>query len=91
MSYPLFHPARRGEMPTVMAVDAFHAEFPGEGEHVELKQGVGPSRIQETAVAFSNTDGGVMLLGVSPSHDLVGVTNPGERAKDVYQALRDVR
>lgn len=75
----------------VMTADAFTAAFPGESEHVELKQGVGPSRIQETAVAFSNTDGGVMLLGVSPSHEIVGVTNAGKKIKDVYQALRDTR
>lgn len=48
-------------------------------------------RIQETAVAFSNTEGGVLVAGVSPEGRIIGVTNPGEKAKDIHQAFRDVQ
>src|SRR5690606_12974640 len=43
------------------------------------------------AVAFSNADGGVLLTGVSPDGRIVGVANPGEGAKDIHQAFRDVQ
>jgi len=75
----------------VLTRDAFLQEFPGEGGHLEFKQGVSPRAIQEAAVAFSNAEGGVLLVGVSPDLDIVGVTGAGERIKDVHQALRDVR
>ncbi len=91
MSYPLFHPLRRDELPTELEADAFASVFPGEGVHVEFKQGVSARRVQEAGAAFSNTDGGVYLVGVSDDGHVVGVKNPGERAKELYQALRDVQ
>lgn len=42
-------------------------------------------------MAFSNADGGVLLLGVESNGKVVGVARSGERAKDVRQALRDVQ
>lgn len=91
MPYPLFHPARREDLPALLNVEDFAREFPGEGDHLELKQGVSISRIQEAVVAFSNTEGGVYVVGVAPDGRIVGVTQPGEKAKDVHQALRDAR
>jgi hypothetical protein len=75
----------------VLSKDRFAEAFPGEGEYVELKRGVSASRAQEAAVAFSNTDGGVLVAGVAPDGRIVGVTQPGEKAKDLHQALRDAR
>lgn len=75
----------------LLSEDEFAAEFPGESDHLELKQGVSVSRIQEAAVAFSNTDGGVYIVGVAPDGHVVGVSQPGEKAKDIHQALRDAR
>lgn len=91
MPYPLFHPRRPDPAPLFLDASAFAVEFPGEGDHLELKQGISPQRIQETAVAFSNTDGGVLVAGVSPDGRVVGVANPGEKAKDIHQAFRDVQ
>ena len=91
MAYPIFHPARIGDLPAFLDPDEFAREFPGEGVFIELKQGVSVSRVQETAVAFSNADGGVLVAGVAPDGRVVGVTQPGEKAKDVHQALRDAR
>ena len=90
MPYPLFHPARQEDLPGLLSADTFSREFPEEGEHLELKRGASPSRIHETAVAFSNTDGGVCLFGVAPDGTVVGVQHAGERIKEIHQALRDV-
>lgn len=70
---------------------AFSTAFPAESVHLELKQGVSAQRIQEAAAAFSNTEGGVLVAGVSPDGRIVGVTNPGEKARHVHQAFRDVQ
>lgn len=75
----------------VLTEEEFAAAFPGEGEFVELKQGVSSQRVQETAVSFSNADGGVLIAGVAPDGRIVGVAQTGERMKDVHQALREVR
>lgn len=91
MPYPPFHPSHRGAPPSTLDGDAFAAAFPGEDEFIEFKTGVSPPRIQEVATAFSNTDGGVMVIGVADDRRIVGVRDPGERMKDVYQALRDVQ
>lgn len=91
MSYPLFHPARRDDLPAILSEEDFARLFPGEGDYVELKQGVSITRIQEAAVAFSNSDGGVYIVGVAPDRHIVGVTQSGEKAKDIHQALRDAR
>lgn len=91
MSYPLFHPRRTAPPPLFLDPPAFSAAFPGEDDHLELKQGISAHRIQETAVAFSNADGGVLVAGVSPDGRVVGIANPGEKAKDIHQAFRDVQ
>ncbi|HWL43644.1 MAG TPA: ATP-binding protein [Ilumatobacter sp.] len=75
----------------VLPVDAFHQEFPGESEYVEFKQGLSEQRLQLAAVAFSNADGGVFVIGVSPNHAIVGVHAVGEKVKEIHQALRDTR
>ncbi len=91
MPYPLFHP--RHPDPPLLFLDApsFAAAFSEEGDHLELNQGVSAQRVQEAGVAFSNSDGGVILAGVSPNGRIVGVANPGERARDIHQAFRDVQ
>ena len=47
-----------------MTIDAFAAEFPSESRYVEWKSGTGGGAIQKAIVAFSNAEGGVLLLGV---------------------------
>jgi ATP-dependent DNA helicase RecG len=65
--------------------------YPAENEFLELTTGVSERRVQEAAVAFSNARGGVYVVGVAPDGRLVGVSQPGEKAKDIHQAMRDVR
>ena len=49
----------------------------GEGIRIELKEALEnvPSSLYETVVSFSNKEGGIVLLGVSNSGDVMGVDN----------------
>jgi predicted HTH transcriptional regulator len=47
-----------------MSLAEFRAAFPGESQQVEFKRGTSMEQMQSTAVAFSNADGGVVLIGV---------------------------
>ena len=73
MSYPLYHPSCERALAAGLTAGNFAAEFPSESQHVEFKEGVSRDRIAETAVAFSNADGGVVLLGVSDDGTVRGV------------------
>lgn len=43
-----------------------------EHEKLELKSGVGRKPVQETMVAFRNTDGGAILVGVTDARAVSG-------------------
>ncbi len=45
-----------------------------ETDRVELKTGVGGKPLQEALVAFSNSDGGVIFIGVDNRRDVRGRT-----------------
>lgn len=75
----------------VMSIEDFAAAFPGEDSYVEFKQGVSAARLQDAAVAFSNADGGVLIVGVADDGRLVGVPQQGQKVRDVHQAMREVR
>ena len=47
-----------------MTIEDFAAEFPSESRYVEWKSGSSGSAIQKAIVAFSNADGGVLIIGV---------------------------
>ena len=64
LAYPLFHPQSRAPHELVLSLDEFRAAFPGESQHVEFKRGTSIEQLQSTAVAFSNAEGGVILIGV---------------------------
>lgn len=54
----------------------------GEGSHIEFKlKTTHPEKIMREAVAFANTDGGRIILGVSDSGELSGLKFPDE---DIY-------
>ena len=57
----------------------------GEGREVEFKRGLpGPAKTARTLVAFANTRGGVLLVGVTDRGEPYGVPHP----KRVVEALR---
>jgi ATP-dependent DNA helicase RecG len=90
MSYPLFHPRSELPAPDSLTEDEFKRAFPGESEYVEFKKGISSKDLQEPVVAFSNTDGGVVLLGVTRDGHAMGVPHPGEAAREAHQAVRNV-
>mgnify|MGYP001221494187 CR=1 FL=1 len=69
--------------------DEFHQLIEREGNRVELKTGAGRKPIQEVLVAMSNTDGGVIFLGVKDDRTVVG-RKPDQGTEDaINQAARD--
>lgn len=89
--YPPYHP-RSDEPPRLAWTDdEFRAAFRGEGDLLEFKQGVSATRIQEAAVAFSNTRGGVVVVGVTDEGEARGVAGGGEQKASLHRALRDAR
>jgi ATP-dependent DNA helicase RecG len=62
----------------VMSREEFQAAFPAESDLVERKQAVGARPVQRAIVAFSNTDGGVLLIGVADDGEILGrAASPG--------------
>jgi len=60
----------------------------GETETVEFKEKIGRSeKIAETAVAFANNRGGVILFGINDSSDVVGLPE-GKHGETITNILR---
>lgn len=93
MPYPLFHPSCGRPPAGALTAGEFAAEFPSESRHVEFKLGASRDRIAEAAVAFSNADGGVILLGVSNDGTVPGVelgVDGETRLQNTLGGLRDL-
>jgi ATP-dependent DNA helicase RecG len=87
LAYPLFHPRSRRQPPfTISRVDFAH-EFPSEDDHVEFKSGAGEQPVQDTAVALSNHQGGVILVGVADDGSIRGRPLDAGTADAVHRAL----
>ena len=55
----------------------------GEGRYTEYKRGLGDfSAIGRAICAFANTEGGVIILGVDPSREIVGVKEESEMVQE---------
>ena len=91
MSYPMFHPSCERSPAVALTAEQFGAEFPREDLHVEFKEGVSHARIAETAMAFSNADGGVILLGVSDDGMVRGADLGGDAETGIRNTLGMVR
>jgi ATP-dependent DNA helicase RecG len=66
-----FAPERVRTWPDALSREDFRARFPSESDTIEFKQGL--SAIEESVVAFSNTQGGVILAGVRNDGSIVGL------------------
>ena len=71
-TYPLFHPKSTRAAPLALTQAEFRAAFPGESDLVEFKTGIGRQAIQRVVTAFSNSSGGVLLIGVDDEGGVVG-------------------
>jgi Schlafen, AlbA_2 len=90
MAYPVFHPLSRAGRPLMFDTATFHREFPGESRYVEFKQGPSRDRIARAVVAFSNTDGGALLVGVAPDGRPVGTNVDGEALASLHRTVSSV-
>ena len=90
MPYSLFHPACTRTPVQDLSAEQFAEEFPAESERIEFKEGVPLDRIAKTAVAFSNTDGGVILLGVSDTGQIKGLALSGDKEIEIHNRLAPV-
>jgi ATP-dependent DNA helicase RecG len=87
LSYPPFHPGR-AEAPLFMSYAEFTAAFPDESSYVERKTGVG-ARVPLEVVAFSNSDGGVVLIGVDDDGNIVGRSLTPATEDEIHRRLRE--
>jgi ATP-dependent DNA helicase RecG len=90
MAYPLFHEAGPWDLPMTMSPEQFARGFAGEGDHVEFKQGISEHKVREAVAAFSNTDGGVLLLGVGHDGQVHGLSADGETLAKVHRTVAGV-
>jgi len=90
LAYPVWDPEARRPLPLLFTLDEFRREFPGESAWVEFKEGVSTTRVQEAVVAFSNSDGGVLLLGVRDDAAPLGRELTGETQADIHRAIGQV-
>jgi ATP-dependent DNA helicase RecG len=91
LAYPVFHPQSRLAAPLAMSLAQFRAAFPEEGPHVEFKTGVSGAQLQDTAVAFSNADGGVILIGVRDDGEVLGRALDAATQDDMHRAMQSAR
>lgn len=90
MAYPPFHPKNASPAPLSLSAEEFAAAFPSESEWVERKAGFSAEQVQEVAVAFFNTYGGVILLGVADDGSIVGRELTPALLDDVHRTIRAI-
>lgn len=62
----------------------------GEGLHLEFKRKAAhPEKIVREMIAFANTEGGTLLIGVSDDGSMPGVAYPEEESHAIRKALND--
>jgi ATP-dependent DNA helicase RecG len=74
-----------------MSTDEFNRSFPGEGQYVERKSGIGSRALQEAVVAFSNSEGGVVLIGVDDSGQVLGKQLTQGAEESIHQTVASIR
>ena len=58
-----------------------------EGRYTEFKRGLDLSQVGRAICAFANSEGGVIILGVSPSREIVGVKEESEKVQERLTAF----
>ena len=77
------------DLPDSLTGEEFAALAAREHEGVELKSGAGRRPLQESLVAFSNTDGGVILIGVTDAREVRGRIRDQGLDDDIHGAVVD--
>lgn len=68
---PPHHP-ESARAPAELSQEEFDAAFRAEGDYVEFKTSAGLKGLQRTITAFSNSEGGVILIGVDDDGGVLG-------------------
>src|SRR5438128_4618255 len=86
---PPFHP-RSSRAPEHMTAREFIEAFPAESDYIERKAGIGERPLAKAMTAFSNTDGGVILIGVHDDGTVVGRALTDGVVNAIHQAALTV-
>ena len=73
-----------------MAAEDFAEQFHDEGQHVEWKSGSSRKPIQEAIVAFSNAEGGLIMLGVNKRGKIIGRPLDAGLEKDLWETIHGI-
>ena len=63
-------------------LDILHRVEAGEDRHSEFKRGLDLSAIGKAICAFANSEGGVIVLGVTNAREIVGVRGDSEQVQE---------
>ena len=63
-------------------LDILHRVEAGEDQRTDLKGGLDLSAIGKAICAFANTEGGVVILGVTDAREIIGVRKDSERVQE---------
>lgn len=91
MAFPLFHPENGAPRPLTMSSEEFARAFPKEDQYTERKSGFGSRALQEAVVAFSNSSGGVVLIGVDDAGRVLGKQLTQGMEESIHQAIASTR
>lgn len=91
MPFPLFHPESDLPRPLAISREEFSQAFSAEDGHVERKTGIGTRALQEAVVAFSNSEGGVILIGVDDSGEVVGKQLTQGAEESIHRVVAAIR
>lgn len=68
------------------SADEFRSLIDRETDRIELKTGLGGKPLQEVFVAFSNTDGGLVFIGVDDQRQVIGRSLDQTADEKIHQA-----
>ncbi|MGE5282528.1 MAG: ATP-binding protein [Chloroflexota bacterium] len=74
-----------------LSTSELEREFPREDQYVERKSGFASRKLQEAVVAFSNSDGGVVLIGVDDSGNVLGKQLTQGMEESLHKAIASIR
>lgn len=74
-----------------MSTAEFAEAFPSESDLVGRKRGFNRTAVQEAVVAFSNRNGGVILIGVDDSGAIVGRELSPSLLDDIHRTIGEAR
>ena len=73
-----------------MTLDEFAAAYPSESQHVEWKEGTSGRPLQKAIVAFSNADGGVVMVGVNDCGKPIGRRLDEGTRKSLWETINEI-